>query len=187
MLRFIAKFEKNFDSQQDSKILKIMSWNVNGLKRFPERFGGLEKFLKVLKNGKFDICLIQESKCANVNIIEEPAWDYGFECFLESKKDTPGFWGVLTLSKLKPLDVHYGFPYHGHETGRIMCIEFEKFFIINSCNFNVSLILKLLVVGSIIFGKYPYSNSNWRLGKIFHMRLATGACRSPKTIKTQQL
>lgn len=103
--------------------MKLISWNVNGLRACMNK--GFMDFFKTIDA---DIFCIQESKMhkEQANFVFE-----GYEEFWNSA-EKKGYSGVVVLSKTKPLSVRYdmGVEQHDHE-GRIICAEYEKFFLVN--------------------------------------------------------
>jgi exonuclease III len=51
--------------------------------------------------------------------------------------DKGGYSGVGLMSKIKPIKVTYGINEKEHDTeGRVITAEYEKFYLINTCNFD---------------------------------------------------
>lgn len=102
--------------------MKIVSWNVNGLKAI-NRKGGLEEILR------YDAILLQEIRSSDIpldlilrglNLIPFPA----------KKK---GYSGVMTILKTKPKNVIKGLGVKEFdEEGRTVTVELDKFFLINA-------------------------------------------------------
>ena len=105
------------------KTMKFISWNVNGIracitKGFEERFHELDA----------DIFCIQESKLQEGQIeLDLPGyrqyWNYA---------EKKGYSGTAIFTKEKPIKVTYGIGKEEHDKeGRVITLEFEKFFLIN--------------------------------------------------------
>lgn len=103
--------------------LKMLSWNVNGIR------AGLKKgFLDWFKEQDADIVGIQETKAHIEQIpdeVKEVEGYYTYFCQGEKK----GYSGVGLFTKIKPLNVTYGFDDHPEydNEGRIICAEYEEF------------------------------------------------------------
>ncbi|MBR6822899.1 MAG: exodeoxyribonuclease III [Clostridia bacterium] len=102
--------------------MKLVSWNVNGLracmgKGFMESFNSLDA----------DIFCLQETKLQEGQI-EMDLPDY-FEFWNYAEKK--GYSGTAVFTKKEPLSVSYGIGVdeHDHE-GRVITLEFEKFFLV---------------------------------------------------------
>ena len=103
--------------------MKLISWNVNGLravagKGFADIFAGLDA----------DCVCLQETKLKAGQIdLEflgyESYWNYA---------DKPGYSGTVVYTRKHPLSVSYGIGIdeHDHE-GRVVTLEFEDFYLVN--------------------------------------------------------
>lgn len=102
--------------------MKLISWNVNGLRAVVKK-GFMESFDKL----DADIFALQEIKLQEGQIeIEldgyEKYWNYA------QKK---GYSGTAVFTKIKPIDVSYGIGIEEHDNeGRVITLEFEKFFFV---------------------------------------------------------
>ncbi|VYS55185.1 unnamed protein product [Arabidopsis thaliana] len=120
---------------EGTKCVKVMTWNVNGLR-------GLLKFesfsaLQLAQRENFDILCLQETKL-QVKDVEEikktliDGYDHSFWSCSVSKL---GYSGTAIISRIKPLSVRYGTGLSGsdHDTeGRIVTAEFDSFYLINT-------------------------------------------------------
>lgn len=103
--------------------MKLISWNVNGLRACIKK-----GFMDFLASADADILCLQETKMQEgQEIIETPGY-HQFWCSAEKK----GYSGTLTLTKEKPLSVSYGIgiDIHDHE-GRAVTVEFNDFYLVN--------------------------------------------------------
>ena len=103
-------------------LIKMASWNVNGLRACMNK--GFMNFL----DNDFDIIGLQETK------MHPSQADFtfpGYHPFWNSA-EKKGYSGTLVLSKVEPVNVTYGMgiPEHDNE-GRIIALEFENFYYIN--------------------------------------------------------
>ncbi|MCL1884214.1 MAG: exodeoxyribonuclease III [Defluviitaleaceae bacterium] len=104
------------------KILKMVSWNVNGLRACVGK-----GFMEFLNDGDFDLVGIQETKMQP----EQANFDFsGYKVFWNSA-EKKGYSGTLVLSKKEPLSVRNGMGVAEHDNeGRVIALEFEKFFFV---------------------------------------------------------
>ncbi len=102
--------------------MKLISWNVNGLraavkKGFLEYFDGVDA----------DIFCLQETKLQAGQIdLDLPSykdyWNYAVK---------KGYSGTAIFTKKEPLSVQYGLGMEEHDTeGRVITLEFEKFYMV---------------------------------------------------------
>lgn len=104
--------------------MKLISWNVNGLRACITK--GFEGFFKEVDA---DIFSIQESKMQE-DQAEEIQFD-GYYRYMNSaiKK---GYSGTITFTKEKPINVTYGLGIEEHDQeGRIITLEYDKFYLVN--------------------------------------------------------
>lgn len=109
--------------------MKLVSWNVNGIRASLTK-GFEEKF----KEFDADIFCLQETK------MQEGQVDINFEGY-ESYWDSAvkkGYSGTVVFTKESPLSVQKGLGIEEHDQeGRVVTLEFEKFYIINVYTPNV--------------------------------------------------
>lgn len=102
--------------------MKFISWNVNGLracndKGFPEIFRELDA----------DFFCLQETKMQHGQLDlqfegYESYWNYA---------EKKGYSGTAIYTRLKPLNVTYGLGIEEHDNeGRVITLEFDKFFLV---------------------------------------------------------
>ena len=83
--------------------MKIMSWNVNGIRAVHKK----DLFLPFIKKHKPDILCLQETKAEqHQSPIDLP--DY--EEFWSSSKNKKGYSGTAIFTKMTPNDVIFGMP-----------------------------------------------------------------------------
>ena len=103
--------------------MKLISWNVNGIRACVNK--GFEDFFK---NINADIFCIQETKCQEGQI--ELNFN-GYKSFWNSA-EKKGYSGTAIFTKIQPLTVKYGIGKEQHDKeGRVITLEFEKFFLVN--------------------------------------------------------
>ena len=102
--------------------MKFVSWNVNGLRACLEK-----GFIDIFKNFNADIFALQETKMQEGQA--EILTDGYFQYFCSAEKK--GYSGTAVFTKQKPLSVSYGIgrDKHDHE-GRVITLEFEKFYFV---------------------------------------------------------
>lgn len=123
--------------------MKIISWNVNGLRAIMAKDITGERFTRgqqtnnnvlsqLIHAENPDILAIQEIRCD-----EDVATKFALEHFPEyhfhkvvSSKKRKGYSGVAIFSKTVPQHVYDDFP--ENEEGRVICLEFPNYFVINA-------------------------------------------------------
>jgi exodeoxyribonuclease-3 len=106
--------------------MKIISWNVNGIRAIAKK-----TFFTDLELLKSDILCLQETKALDHQISEALEPLKGYHIYSNSAIK-PGYSGTAVLSKIKPLNVTRGINIELHDTeGRVLCLEFETFFLVN--------------------------------------------------------
>lgn len=107
--------------------MKLISWNVNGLRANITK--GFETFFKQIDA---DIFCIQETK------MQEEQIDITIQNIFKKYKQywnsalKKGYSGTAVFSKKEPINVTYGIGIEEHDKeGRIITLEFEKFFLVN--------------------------------------------------------
>ncbi len=107
--------------------MKIISWNVNGLRAVINK--GFKEFFD---EESADIFCIQETKMQEEQIdmnINEIFKNYNAYWNSAEKK---GYSGTAVFTKQKPLNVTYGIGIEEHDKeGRVITLEFEKFYMVN--------------------------------------------------------
>ena len=102
--------------------MKLISWNVNGLRACVGK-----NFLDFFREIDADIFCIQESKLQEGQIDLDLPGYYQYWNYAEKK----GYSGTAIFTKKEPLSVSYGMgiPEHDKE-GRVITLEFDKFYMI---------------------------------------------------------
>ena len=103
--------------------MKLISWNVNGLRAIYKK-----GFIDVFKNLDADIFCIQETKMQEGQIELDLDGYYEYYNYAERK----GYSGTAIFTKKEPISVSYGIGIEEHDKeGRIITLEFEKFYMVN--------------------------------------------------------
>jgi len=109
--------------------MKIVSWNVNGLRSLAKD-GNWETFLKTVKS---DIFCLQETKASPEQLPEEMLSPAGYSAFFSSCQIKKGYSGVALYSKIEPLSVIYGMGIKEFDQeGRFIGAEYEDFLLLNA-------------------------------------------------------
>ncbi len=104
--------------------MKLISWNVNGLRAALTK--GFEEFFYEVDA---DIFCIQETKMQEGQIENFELKGYREYWNSAIKK---GYSGTAVFTKIKPKSVKYGIGKKEHdEEGRVITLEFEKFYLVN--------------------------------------------------------
>lgn len=103
--------------------MKLISWNVNGIRAVLNK--GFNDFFKSIDA---DIFCIQETK------MQEGQADVSFEGYESywNYAQKKGYSGTAVFTKTKPINVTYGMGKEEHDNeGRIITLEFDKFYLVN--------------------------------------------------------
>lgn len=111
----------------DKKQLKIISWNVNGLRAVMKK-----DFPAIVKDLDADILLLQETKLQENQRTEEMIQLHSYESFWSYSTVKKGYSGVAAYSKKLPQEVTTSFakPEFDNE-GRVIQLDYEKFILFN--------------------------------------------------------
>ncbi len=108
------------------KQYRILSWNVNGLRAVLKK-----NFLTWFKKDGADILCIQEIKATPAQLPPDVLHFPGYDVQVHSAQ-RPGYSGVATFSKEKPLSVKQGFGIgRFHSEGRVLETEYREFTLFN--------------------------------------------------------
>jgi exodeoxyribonuclease-3 len=106
--------------------MKIISWNVNGIRAIAKK-----TFFNDLELLGTDILCLQEIKAQENQVAETLMPLNGYHIYSNSAA-RPGYSGTAAITKIRPLNVSKGMKREEHDTeGRILCLEFETFFLVN--------------------------------------------------------
>ncbi|MCR5067426.1 MAG: exodeoxyribonuclease III, partial [Erysipelotrichaceae bacterium] len=105
--------------------MKLVSWNVNGLRAVLNK-----NFLETFRSLNADIFCLQETKCqpGQVELDLE-----GYHQYFHSA-ERKGYSSTAVFTREEPLSVSYDFEDNGDHPreGRIMTLEYEKFYLVNA-------------------------------------------------------
>lgn len=101
--------------------MRFISWNVNGLRACMKK--GFKEFFDEMDA---DIFAIQETK------MQEEQKEFDFNGYHEywNSAGKKGYSGTLIYTKEEPLDVFYGIWDKYNDEGRVITLEFEKFYFV---------------------------------------------------------
>ena len=103
--------------------MKIISYNVNGLRSF------MSKHTDLIHKYDPDIIAFQETRCPNS--MEFMELDSIFPHHqIHGSQTKKGYSGVAIYSKIKPMKILVDFPLN--EEGRVIVFEYEEFYLMNS-------------------------------------------------------
>ena len=104
--------------------MKILSWNVNGLRAVQKKgFSGW------IRKEQPDILCMQESRALPEQV--QPDWPKSYNAYW-NPAEKKGYAGVLTLSKRSPLKIMCGIGMASHDReGRVLTAEYEDFILVN--------------------------------------------------------
>lgn len=105
--------------------MKLISWNVNGLRAVLKK--GFEEFFYQIDA---DVFCIQETKMQEGQIEDFELKGY-YQFWNSAIKK--GYSGTAIFTKKEPLDVYYGIGIQEHDQeGRVITLEFEEYYLVNS-------------------------------------------------------
>jgi exodeoxyribonuclease-3 len=106
--------------------MKLISWNVNGIRAVLKKDPGLAAFVA---EEDPDILCLQETK-AREEQVDLPLEFGGYHRFWNSAQK-PGYSGVALFSKIEPLAVTHGLEMEEHDSeGRVLTAEYEDYFVV---------------------------------------------------------
>lgn len=103
--------------------MKLVSWNVNGLRACMNK--GFKDFFE---NADADIVCLQETKMQREQVdFAFDGYDQYFNC-----AEKKGYSGTAVFSRINPLNVTCGINSSEYDNeGRVITVEYEKFFLVN--------------------------------------------------------
>lgn len=103
-------------------IMKLISWNVNGLRACMQK-----GFLDFFNATDADVFCIQESKLQEGQITLDLPGYYQYWNYAEKK----GYSGTAIFTRHKPLSVTYGIGIPEHDTeGRVITLEYDNYYMV---------------------------------------------------------
>jgi exodeoxyribonuclease-3 len=106
--------------------MKLISWNVNGIRAVSKK-----NFFEDFELLDADIFCIQETKAQDNQVAETLASVKDYHIYSNSA-EKKGYSGTAILSKIKPISVSRDMGIEEHDTeGRVLCLEYDNFFVVN--------------------------------------------------------
>nr|WP_154896185.1 exodeoxyribonuclease III [Paenibacillus xylanexedens] len=103
--------------------MKLVSWNVNGLRACVTK-----GFMDYYKESQADIFCVQETKLQAGQIEMDLGEDvYQYWNYAIKK----GYSGTAVFTRVKPLSVRYGMEEDSEPEGRMITLEFDRFYLVN--------------------------------------------------------
>ncbi len=105
--------------------MKLISWNVNGIRAVAKK-----DFFESFKEMDADVLCLQETKAQDDQVAETLAPLEGYYIYSNSAVKK-GYSGTAIISKTEPLSVTRDMGEEEHDTeGRILCAEYEAFYVV---------------------------------------------------------
>jgi exodeoxyribonuclease-3 len=106
--------------------MKLISWNVNGIRAVAKK-----NFFNDLKLLEPDILCLQETKAQDDQVAETLFGINDYKIFSNSA-EKKGYSGTAILTKTEPVSISQDIGITKHDTeGRVICVEFDAYFLIN--------------------------------------------------------
>ncbi|XP_074575927.1 DNA-(apurinic or apyrimidinic site) endonuclease, chloroplastic isoform X3 [Curcuma longa] len=115
----------------DIKYVKMISWNVNGLRALLKTDGS--SVLQLAEKEDFDVLCLQETKMKenDVEKIKDCLVEGYNNSFWTCSVSKLGYSGTAIISRIKPISVKYGLGILDHDgEGRLVTVEFDTFYLI---------------------------------------------------------
>lgn len=106
--------------------MKLISWNVNGIRAIVQK-----DFVTSIKSMNPDILCLQETKAQDAEVVKALASLKGYHIYVNSA-EKKGYSGTAIVAKAAPLRIvtDMGIAEHDAE-GRVICAEYESFYLVN--------------------------------------------------------
>ena len=109
------------------KILKLVSWNVNGLRAVIKK-----DFMQSFRQMDADIVGVQETKLQEAQLTDEMTSPEGYESHWSHASVKKGYSGVGTYTRIKPKRISHGMGISKFDDeGRIVELDFDDFVFFN--------------------------------------------------------
>lgn len=106
--------------------MKIISWNVNGLRAVHRK-----NMISWVFDEGIDVICLQETKSIPSQLPPELEKPNGYFAYFNSPDVKKGYSGTALYSKNKPLNVFYGINYEKDPEGRVIGAEYNDYFLLN--------------------------------------------------------
>ena len=106
--------------------MRIFSFNVNGIRAIVGK-----SFITDMEREDVDVICLQETK-ATVDQVKTAVAPLENYTVFANEAEKKGYSGTAILTKVKPISVTFGIGIEEHDKeGRVMCMEFTDFYLIN--------------------------------------------------------
>ncbi len=111
-------------NKYEEENMRLITWNVNGIRAVMKK--GLEQMLDYLDA---DMVCFQETKAQQEQIdLSEDLYPYQYISSAKKK----GYSGTMIVSRIEPISVSYGLGIEElDQEGRVVCAEFENFYLVD--------------------------------------------------------
>lgn len=104
--------------------MKLISWNVNGLRSVLKK-----NFLDYLDEEQPDVLCLQETKASPDQV--EQLWPAAYTTYWNTAQKK-GYSGTVIFTRTRPLNVRNGIGHDEHDNeGRVITAEYDTFFLVN--------------------------------------------------------
>ena len=105
--------------------MRIVSWNVNGIRAVMKK-----NFPSTLKSMETDVLCLQETRAQDAQVIEALGEIEGWHIYSNSAVKK-GYSGTAILTKTTPIAIRFDLGIEDHDQeGRVIVLEFERFFLV---------------------------------------------------------
>jgi len=106
--------------------MKLVSWNVNGIRAVAKK-----NFFNDFETIDADVLCLQETKAQDNQVQEVLKSLFGYHVYAHSAV-RPGYSGTAIISKTEALTETFGIGIEAFDQeGRVLCLEFSSFFLVN--------------------------------------------------------
>jgi exodeoxyribonuclease-3 len=106
--------------------MKLISWNVNGIRAVAKK-----DFFNYFESMDADVLCLQETKAQDEQVQEVLKSLFGYYVYSHSAV-RPGYSGTAIISKTQALNETHGIGVEDFDQeGRVLCLEFDGFFLVN--------------------------------------------------------
>ncbi|KAL7134211.1 hypothetical protein ABFS83_11G011700 [Erythranthe nasuta] len=116
----------------DTPHMKLMSWNVNGLRALL-KLESSPAFFQLAQRESFDVLCLQETKLQekDVDVIRRSLLEGYDNSYWTCSVSKLGYSGTAIISRIKPLSVRYGLGISDHDSeGRLVTVEYDNFYLL---------------------------------------------------------
>ena len=117
--------------EDENTIIKIIQWNINGIRPLLRK----KELDNLIKDEDPDIICFNETKIDD-DLIEKlnlkDLYNKIYKSFWYCSEEKKGYSGTAILTKFEPISVNYGINKDKHDKeGRVITIEYDKFYLIS--------------------------------------------------------